>query len=167
MLKFSLNMLSILVMSVPWNKSTSFSPSVRLSSRRIWEKYHEQVCQAQKRHRICVAALLLLLLHCRRWLEAGEKLKEEVVVIEAVDKEEEGVGDGESAAGVEGAVLPAASGHEEGGHVDLRPEGGKQEDLDGTNQQLWLVFSRVVELPPVLQVHNVLGGQVEGEEDGD
>ena len=88
-------------------------------------------------------------------------------MIKAVDEEEEDVGDGESAAGVEGAVLPAASGHQEGGHVDLRPEGGKQEDLDGTNQQLWLVFSRVVELPPVLQVHNVLGRQVEGEEDGE
>ena len=120
-----------------------------------------------KRHRICVAALLLLLLHCGPWLEVGKELKEEVVVIEAVDKEEEDVDDGENAAGVERAVLPAASGHEEGRHVDLRPEGGKQEDLHCTDEQLWLIFPCVVELPPVLQVHNVLGRQVEGEEDSE
>ena len=86
----------------------------------------------------------------------GEKLNEEVVVREPVEKKKEDVGKGEGAAGVECAVLPGASCHEEGGHVDLGPEGGQQEELHCTNQQLRLVFSRVVELPPVLHVDDVL-----------
>ena len=111
-----------------------------------------------KGHRVCVAALLLFV-HCGLWLVVGEKLDEEVVVREPVDEEEDDVGDGEGAAGEEGAVLPGASCHEESTHVDLRPEGGQQEELDRSNQQLRLVFSSVIEPSPVLHVDCVLGNE--------
>ena len=76
---------------------------------------------------------------------------------ESVDEEEQDVGDGEGAAGVKGAILPGApSCQEEHSHVDLRPEGGKQEELHRPNQQLWLVVSRVVESSPVLHVDSDL-----------
>ena len=53
---------------------------------------------------------------------------------ESVDEEEQDVGDGEGAAGVKGAILPGApSCQEESSHVDLRPEGGKQEELHCPN----------------------------------
>ena len=53
---------------------------------------------------------------------------------ESVDEEERDVGDGEGAAGVKGAILPGAlSCQQEHCHVDLWPEGGKQEELHRPN----------------------------------
>ena len=53
---------------------------------------------------------------------------------ESVDEEEQDVGDGEGAAGVKGAILPGAlSCQQEHCHVDLWPEGGKQEELHRPN----------------------------------
>ena len=140
--------------------STSFSSSVRLSSKRICEENFEKAFQGRKRHRVSVAELLpFLFFHCWLWVVVGEKLNEEVVVREPVDEKEEDVCEGEGAAGVEGAVLPGASCHEESSHVDLRPEGGEQEELDRPNQQLRLVFSSVIEPSPVLHVDCVLGNE--------
>ena len=137
--------------------SNSFSSSVRLSSRKIWEEYSEETFQGRKRHRVSVAELLpFLFFHCWLWVVVGEKLNEEVVVREPVDEKEEDVCEGEGAAGVEGAVLPGASCHEESSHVDLWPEGGEQEELHCPNQQLWLILPGVVEFPKVLHVDSVL-----------